>query len=76
MNGTIGKQAEKVSVFAKELLGRVKVPLEFRDERLTTVSAKRLMRTSSPKKTKRKARDDGIAAALVLQGYLDEAQSS
>ena len=72
MNGSIGKQAEKVMAFVQRLRSHTKVPVEFRDERLTTVSARRLMQAASTKKTKRKARDDAIAAALILQGYLDE----
>jgi putative Holliday junction resolvase len=41
-------------------------------ERLTTVLAERLMQTVDTKKTGKKARHDAQAAALVLQGYLDE----
>ena len=73
MNGSIGKQAEKVKAFTQRLCQHIKVPLEFRDERLSTVSAKHLMRAAHTKKTRRKTRsDDAIAAALILQGYLDE----
>ncbi len=70
MDGSIGKQAEKVKTFTQELCTHTEVPVEFRDERLSTVSAKRLMRTV--KKTE-KTRHDAVAAALILQGYLDEA---
>ena len=72
MDGSIGKQAEKVKAFVQRLCSQVDVPVEFRDERLTTVSAERLMRTTNAPKTRRKARYDAIAAALILQGYLDE----
>jgi putative Holliday junction resolvase len=72
LDGSIGKQAEKVMAFVKSLSNQTQVLIEFRDERLTTVSAKRLMQAARTKKTKRKARDDDIAAALILQGYLDE----
>ena len=72
MDGSIGVQAEKVKSFVQELSSHTKVPLEFRDERLTTVSAKRLMQSVGRRKTDKKARDDAIAAALILQGYLDE----
>ena len=76
MDGSIGKQAEKVKAFTRKLCNHTEVPVEFRDERLTTVLAKRLMRAANTKKTKRKARDDAVAAALILQGYLDETQNS
>jgi putative Holliday junction resolvase len=69
MNGSLGKQAEKVKAFARKLCSHTEVPVEFRDERLSTVSAKRLMQSVN---TKKKGRDDAIAAALILQSYLDE----
>ena len=72
MDGNLGKQAEKVKVFTQKLSNYTKVPVTFRDERLTTVLAKRLMQAANTKKTKIGARDDAIAAALILQGYLDE----
>lgn len=72
MNGSIGKQAEKVNLFVQGLRNHVEVPVELRDERLTTVLARRLLRTAITKKTRRKTRDDDMAAALILQGYLDE----
>ena len=70
MDGSVGEQAEKVKAFTRELCNHTEVPVEFRDERLSTVSAKRLMQTVG--KT-RKTRHDAVAAALILQGYLDEA---
>ena len=72
MDGSLGTQAEKVNAFIQKLRSHTDVPVEFRDERLTTVSAKRLIQAARTKKTKRKAQDDAIAAALILQGYLDE----
>jgi putative Holliday junction resolvase len=74
LDGTLGGQAEKVREFAQKLAGQIKVPLEYRDERLTTVMARRLKRASGGKKTREKARYDAQAAALILQGYLDESQ--
>ncbi len=72
MDGSIGKQAEKVQAFAQNLCSQTDVPVEFRDERLSTVSAKRLMQTVNTRKSKKIARHDAIAAALILQGYLEE----
>jgi len=75
MNGSLGRQAEKVQEFTSQLRQHTDVPVEFRDERLTTVSANRLIRESSAKKSRAKIRDDAIAAALILQSFLDEARS-
>ena len=72
MNGSIGGQAEKVRDFVNGLSGETGVPIEFRDERLSTVSAKRVLKEAVTKKARRKVRDDDVAAAIILQGYLDE----
>ena len=69
MDGSLGRQAEKVKAFVQSLGSQIKVPVDFRDERLSTVSARRLMRETKNKKVRH---DDAIAAALILQGYLDE----
>ncbi len=70
LKGDLGKQAEKVAAFVQGLSERVNVPLELRDERLSTVSARRLMRETGSKAQ----HDDAIAAAFILQSYLDEKQ--
>ena len=70
MDGSLGEQADKVRSFAGELSRRVDVPLEYRDERLSTVEAKRMLQ--EVKKTGRSTRYDAAAAALILQGYLDD----
>lgn len=71
MDGSLGRQAEKVEAFTQQMRRYIEVPVEFRDERLTTVSARRFMRETQTKKSKKK-RDDAIAAAVILQGFLDE----
>jgi len=75
LNGSLGRQAEKVQEFTRQLRQHTEVPVEFRDERLTTVSARRLMQKTGTKKSRVKTRDDAIAAAFILQGFLDEARS-
>jgi putative Holliday junction resolvase len=70
MDGTIGKQAEKVKQFAANLEKKVDIPVEFKDERLSTVVAKNLVQ--EVRKTDRKTRYDAAAAALILQSYLDD----
>jgi putative holliday junction resolvase len=72
MDGSIGIQAEKVKAFTELLKQRSPVSIEFRDERLTTVSAKRLKQESGTKKAGKKSAYDAIAAAIILQSYLDE----
>lgn len=69
MNGSLGKQAEKVKAFVQSLRSKIKIPVEFRDERLSSVSARRLIQEVGQKRVRH---DDAIAAALILQTYLDE----
>jgi putative Holliday junction resolvase len=71
LDGSLGQQAEKVKDFVRKLSEQVEIPVEYRDERLTTVFAERLAQASGGKKAK-KAGHDAQAAAIILQGYLDE----
>lgn len=71
MDGSLGEQAEKTKSFVTALSRYIEVPIEYRDERLTTVSARELMQ--EVRKTKRDTRYDAAAAALILQSYLDDA---
>jgi putative holliday junction resolvase len=70
MDGSRGIQAEKTEAFVAELKVRTEIPIEYRDERLSTINAKDLIR--EVRKTNRATRYDAAAAALILQGYLDE----
>ena len=70
MDGSPGKQVDKVKAFVTELCRHIDIPVEFRDERLSTVVAKRIIKNI--RKTSRKTRYDAAAAALILQGYLDD----
>jgi putative Holliday junction resolvase len=69
MDGTLGTQAEKVRGFADELSHHIDIPMEYHDERLSTVEAKR--KVQQVRKTDRGTRYDAAAAALILQDYLD-----
>lgn len=75
LQGQIGEQAAKVQAFADSLAQHIGIPLEFRDERMTTISARRLMQESRRKKIKQKKTDDSEAAAVILQNYLNEKDS-
>lgn len=43
MNGTIGERAQKIMSFCNKLKGKISLDIEFEDERLTTVSAERML---------------------------------
>ncbi len=74
LDGGLGWQVTKVKEFVRRLSRYTKVPLDYRDERLTTVMARRLKRLSGGKKRREKGGDDAQAAAIILQSYLDESQ--
>ncbi|TET37633.1 MAG: Holliday junction resolvase RuvX [Dehalococcoidia bacterium] len=76
LDGSIGKQAERVLSFSKVLSQRTDVPVDTWDERLSTVAAERLLRDAGVKSDKRRARRDAMAAAIILQGYLDRERAS
>ena len=70
MNGSLGSQAEKVQGFTAMLARHTDIPIEFRDERLSTWEAKEKLKSKG--KADKKTTYDAAAAALILQGYLDE----
>ena len=71
MNHTEGERCEKSEAFAAMLKKRIGLPVVLWDERLTTVAAHRMMIEAGVRREKRKEVVDQIAAALILQGYLD-----
>ena len=71
LDGTLGPQAERVQRFADPLRQRLSVPVEFWDERLSTVAANRALEEAGVPARERRERIDAAAAALILQAYLD-----
>lgn len=71
MNNTIGPQAKKVKTFVRELRKHTDLDIEYVDERLTTVSATRVLIEQNVSRKKRKDVIDSIAATYILQTYLD-----
>lgn len=71
MNATEGPRAELTAQFRESLERRTGLPVVMWDERLTTVAADKAMIEAGIRREKRKDYVDKIAAALILQGYLD-----
>ena len=71
MDGTIGDRAKKAEEFAKKLEDFCKIKVVLQDERLSTVSAQKLLISSDVRRKKRKEVVDKIASAIILQTYLD-----
>ena len=71
MNGTTGPQAEKALEYALYLKRKLGLLVETWDERLSTVAAEKILLSADVSRAKRKKVIDKMAAAVILQGYLD-----
>lgn len=71
LDGSAGPAVQAVEQFAAELAKRVEVPIEMWDERLSTAQAERVMIAGGARRDRRRQAIDKIAAALILQSYLD-----
>lgn len=71
MNNTLGDRAEKSLELKATLERRTGLAVVMWDERLTTVSANRVLMETGVRRENRKEHVDEIAAIFILQGYLD-----
>ena len=71
MDGSYGPAALKVQDFVAALRNAVTVPIKIWDERLTSAQANRILIQGNVRREKRKQKVDKMAAAILLQGYLD-----
>lgn len=71
MDGTTGESAEQARKFMQVLRSQLRLPLTEVDERLTTVEAGELWKGMSPRQQRRYRSVDSLAAALILQRYLE-----
>jgi putative Holliday junction resolvase len=71
LSGELGKQAKDVLQFIEELKSQTDVNIATWDERLSTSIAQRALTDTKAKKARKKDLVDQIAAAVILQGYLD-----
>lgn len=77
MNGEEGQSVQMVKDFVQELQAQLQeknmqIPIVYQDERLTTVSAERVLLSANVRREKRKQVVDKIAAQIILQAYLDK----
>lgn len=84
LDGSIGGQAEKVTAFTERLRSVIAseakqsdfatVDIQMWDERLSSVAAERSMIEAGTKRSRRKQQRDAVAAAFILQGFLDSSR--
>jgi putative Holliday junction resolvase len=70
MHGREGRQAARVRSFAAGVARHLGLPLEFWDERLTTVAAERTLLEADLSRRRRRELVDQVAATIILQGFL------
>ncbi|MGD1087504.1 MAG: Holliday junction resolvase RuvX [Verrucomicrobiota bacterium] len=71
MDGSYGPAAQKVETFAGVLKTAIIVPIKMWDERLTSAQANNILIQGKVRRDKRKEKVDKMAAAILLQSYLD-----
>ncbi len=71
LDGSIGPQAKRAAYFARLLSGRLGMPVDMIDERLSTREAERRLAEGGRRRTRRRENLDAAAAAVLLQAYLD-----
>jgi putative Holliday junction resolvase len=75
MNGSMGPQAKKVQEYASKLKMLTNLPVDFEDERLSSVSAEQVLLLADQSRKKRKKSIDMLSAVIILQSYLDRKDS-
>ncbi len=76
MNGSEGNRAETVRAFAKILESLTYIPIDFYDERMTTMEAYRFLDGTATYGKKRKNAIDTLSAEIILQGYIDKERNA
>ena len=71
LSGREGPQAADVRSYAEELAKDLNLPVDYWDERLTSAMAERALIDSGARRSKRREQIDAVAAAIMLQNYLD-----
>ena len=71
LDGTLGAQAKQVQKFASKISRSLQMPVEYVDERLTSVEAESQLKAQKKFSSRNKGAIDRRAAAIILQQWLD-----
>jgi putative holliday junction resolvase len=71
MDGKIGSQAKQVQKFGRRVSAALEISIEYVDERLTSYAAEEMMKAANISVSQNKGTIDRIAAAVILQQWLD-----
>lgn len=72
LDGTEGDSANMARQLAQKVSEHTSLPIVFQDERLSTVSAERILIETGNSRSDRKGKIDAVAATIILQNYLDK----
>ena len=75
MNNSLGTRALITLEFKQKLEEKFKLPVIMEDERLTSVISNNVLISANISRKKRKTKVDGMAAVIILQGYLDRVRN-
>ncbi|HKM42363.1 MAG TPA: Holliday junction resolvase RuvX [Limnochordia bacterium] len=73
-DGSYGPETDKIYEFGSELERKFGLPVEYWDERFSTVAAQRVLLEGDVSRAKRRQVIDKVAATVILQAYLDRKQ--
>lgn len=76
MDGTMGERTEVIRAFAKILGELTNIPIDFFDERMSTMIAYRYLGATETFGKKRKDAVDTLSAEIILQGYIDKERNT
>ena len=76
LDGTLGASAQSVIDEISRLGNLTDIPIETHDERFTTVTAEQILLQQNVKRDKKKKVIDKVAAAIILQGWIDSFNKS
>lgn len=76
MDGSTGERSRYVAAFVERLKEKTGIPVCAWDERLSTVAVTKVLIDGGMSRAKRKGVVDKLAAAYILQGYLDSFRKS
>ena len=76
LDGTLGASAQSVIDEISKLGNLTDIPIETHDERFTTVTAEQILLQQNVKRDKKKRVIDKVAAAIILQGWIDSFNKS
>jgi putative Holliday junction resolvase len=76
MDDSEGPQAKKARAFGRQLESQIRVPVHFQDERLSSFGAEQKLEEIGLTKGKKRERLDALAAAEILQAFLEQKAAS